>query len=463
LHGLTGSVNIFRGTAKKFIEDYHIAKDSYQSAAPSIFSQLRLKKYLVSKVEDRKNYQLLLQRIVSNTKKIKKVFVSINPTETCNLACPYCVNSYSRARISSTIMSFSQLKEIFSILDSWKIKGINVAEEAITLIGGEPLLPSTKLIVEKIALACKKRNLHLKISTNGTYLLDYLDLIKKFLNVFTYFQITIDGPREIHNQRRKNRAGIGYFDQIASGIAILLKLKRRVLLRSNFDDSNIDYLPQLAKFIKEMGWHKNINFRYNPHPVISKLSRSQDHSCSHLFNLASFYKRINLIIKKNAKVCSFIRPLDFMETEELLLRSVYLKEIITKFFPSVICCASCGAHSYTFAPNNKIYACSVTAGIKEFCLGEYYPRLKLDKINLELWKNRSANKIRSCKNCKFIFLCAGNCPLVCYIDNGSINENSLSCQKDFQKGLEVAAEILKDDIKKRILQASKHPFPAEPS
>ena len=67
-------------------------------------------------------------------------------------------------------------------------------------------------------------------------------------------QVTLDGPRELHDARRPHKDGGGTFDRIAAGVDALLEAGVPVNLRVVADRENLPRLPELAAFAEARGW-----------------------------------------------------------------------------------------------------------------------------------------------------------------------------------------------------------------
>lgn len=141
--------------------------------------------------------------------------LTIAPTMACNFRCIYCFekghygNSLMDGETQIALMNF-----IKSHLDG--VKNINV-----TWFGGEPLLGMSVIesLSEQIIALCEEKELQYQagIITNG-YLLtpENAEKLKKY-NV-RYAQVTVDGPKEIHNERRPTVNGQGTYDVIMNNL-----------------------------------------------------------------------------------------------------------------------------------------------------------------------------------------------------------------------------------------------------
>ena len=108
----------------------------------------------------------------------------------------------------------------------------------LTLYGGEPLLAENKEIVNYIVEEGVKRGYKFNAITNGYELEHYLDLLSP--TKICKLQITIDGPKAIHDTRRIHYKDYGTFDKIIHNISMALKKNIKVSVRMNTDNHNVD-------------------------------------------------------------------------------------------------------------------------------------------------------------------------------------------------------------------------------
>lgn len=150
--------------------------------------------------------------------------VTLQINRNCNLNCIYCSE---HERLED--LSYDNAVEILD-----KLKGV----KRIIISGGEPLLHKDLIPILK---ACRERFEVVAMATNAVLLSE--EMAKQIVKYVDYFDITIDGPRKIHNDIR------GHFDEIIKGI---INLKNAggsfsivtVLFKKNKDV--IDYVLTIA-------------------------------------------------------------------------------------------------------------------------------------------------------------------------------------------------------------------------
>ncbi|MEJ5351373.1 MAG: GTP 3',8-cyclase MoaA [Melioribacteraceae bacterium] len=104
-------------------------------------------------------------------------YVRISLIDKCNLNCIYCNPSNTLAKLESnkSILSYEELYRLIKIL----VRDLEVKK--IRFTGGEPLIRKDVMkFFEMISSLKQQYDFEIGITTNGTYLLDKLDGLKKF-------------------------------------------------------------------------------------------------------------------------------------------------------------------------------------------------------------------------------------------------------------------------------------------
>ena len=170
------------------------------------------------------------------------------PTLGCNFACPYC---FENAKDRKTdLMSEDVQKAIANVVDK-TIEKYGCRRVHVMWYGGEPLLGKevienlSKLLIE---IAEKhSAGYSAMIITNG-YLLDEQAVRMLERSRVYKAQITIDGPREIHNKTRILKTGAGSFDRIIENISSV-KSSISYKIRCNLNRENARHIQELQSFI----------------------------------------------------------------------------------------------------------------------------------------------------------------------------------------------------------------------
>lgn len=144
-------------------------------------------------------------------------------TEACNLRCEYCIyheHHPNHRKFSNKNMTDNIAKRsIDYILSNYRRD-----EFALTFYGGEPLInfPLMKECMEYVRNRYSNIKLSYGFTTNLTLLTD--EMIE-FFNSFNNIDIvcSIDGPKELHDNYRKNICGEGSFDIVIENFFKLIK------------------------------------------------------------------------------------------------------------------------------------------------------------------------------------------------------------------------------------------------
>lgn len=363
--------------------------------------------------KDPQEEERLLQKLFKNYQKKavdRPIKYVICPTYGCNLRCTYCFekdlpdNPHKNMDDTMLQMAFDAIKAVSNKID----KEIG----AVELFGGEPILPRNKGMVKKILDFAVENGAKITIVTNGVFAGNFIDIFQPVRENIEMLQITLDGPREIHDSRRKAPSGKGSFDEISYGISRLLDAGINVNARINIDCENIEKLPEIYNYMKDRGWTDHPNFK-------SKPSLVTDHTT---------LDYIDPIIPEDKLLEKLIGIYDsHPELEEAfgfysfkpIRHIVDILNGAPNVSPRYFNCESNLLELYIFCPDGLIYTCPESIGSESVSIGEFSPGLKLSQEGMDLWRDRDIVNIEKCRGCKFAPICGGGCPMASLeISNG---------------------------------------------
>ncbi|MDC7226244.1 MAG: radical SAM protein [Spirochaetales bacterium] len=326
------------------------------------------------------------------------------PTYTCNFNCTYCYQEGYENEKPSDYKPV--IKAFFEYVDS-EFAG---RRKYITVFGGEPLLPdpTTRAKIELIIEEANKRGLSLAFVTNGYSLESYIPMLKTAS--VRELQITIDGPADIHNQRRPLHSGKGTFSEVAAGVDAALEAGLPVNLRAVMDKENMPHLPALAELAVERGWTASKLFK-------TQLGRNYElHYCQEnsnkLYDRLSMYEDLYDLIKKHPVVMEFHRPA--YSISRFLFDNGEMPE------PLYDSCPGCKTE-WAFDYSGQIFSCTATVGKPGESLGTFYPEKTLKEDAAAAWQDRDVTSIPECRNCELRLACGGGCASAAKNRNGEIN------------------------------------------
>jgi len=363
------------------------------------------------------------------------------PTYQCNLRCIYCFEK----DLHSNPHKFMNSK----ILDD----AINAAEKisekysgvinSVELFGGEPLLLRTKSLVNKILEFAKRKDATITIITNGVRAKDYIDILSPLKKNIDILQITVDGPPQIHDKRRKYPSGKGSFNEISKSIDALLKNDINTNVRVNIDNTNINYLPQLYEYAINKNWLKHSNFSV-------RLALVEDHSTLDFNNIIIPQEKL---LEKLVKIYDSYPKLEDLFGFYIFKPLRHILDIVNgapNVSPKFFNCESNLLELNIFCPDGYIYACGESIGNTKIAIGKFSPELHFYEDKKNMWTERTILNIEKCRSCKFAPICGGGCmysSILIFKDN-----NTPVCER-YQEVLDTFLKLRGEKILKKFINS----------
>jgi uncharacterized protein len=190
------------------------------------------------------------------------------PTEQCNFRCTYCYEEFAIGRMKRPTVE--------GLMHLISARADGSCDLALSWFGGEPLL-ATDIILEVCAHARARfascgRSYIGHITTNAYRLSP--DLFLRLLDVgVRKYQITLDGPREVHNRTRLRRDGRGTFDRIWENLLAISEIADKndtepfeVSLRLHYDGRSVALISPLIEDLEKYFAKPNY-FQVNLHEL----------------------------------------------------------------------------------------------------------------------------------------------------------------------------------------------------
>ncbi len=423
INTLSGAVDIIDDKTKNILDKKLIPDDI------DIVKKLKDRFYIFDNIDEERKFFLDKQNIFNHLEERKQSGLVLCPTYSCNLRCPYCFQD-DDLHTKNDVMSVEQVEAAFSVMDSYFKPMRQLNDYAVGLFGGEPLQGKTKGIVEYIFNKCRKLSKQIFITTNGTNIKSYLNLLKQFKDLLLPIQITIDGPKQIHDQLRIYPNKSGSFDIISKNIDLLLENKITVRIRVNIGDNNVKNLPELLNYFEEKKWTENNYFSVHLAPVTS-----------HQENGICATPEIEIF----DKICELFDDLSILKTRykttfgsdmfRLIghINRIFYNKTIPRSLPSVAYCEAALLELISMGPDNHIYFCGEILGNKEFSAGTYYPKANINEDVISQWFNRTVCTIEGCSDCNIALFCGGGCPVAALKQNGNARTPHCGNKKEVVK------------------------------
>jgi uncharacterized protein len=344
--------------------------------SPSTIDALKRRGYLTEKtVDEEEAYFSEVATKLHNLSSLRKTSYIFMPTYNCNLRCFYCFQDHMRTKPEfKHLLHTMQPEVVDQIFDAIpKIDKLHGWDEKhgqprrrLGFFGGEPLLeenyPIVKYIMEK---AASMGGATFNAITNGTDLHIYRELLGEGLNRISSIQITLDGPKHEHDQRRIYADKSGSFERIAHNITMALDLGVHVSVRMNIDRNNIKDLPELAREIVQRKWDAYTNFSAYVAPIHAANENTEKKTT---FNAWTLQKAVDDLRTQEPAMRVISHPDDGMKHRAL---QIFKGDEAMQDPIRLMNASFCGAHTgmYLFDAFGDIYACWERTGDKQIRIG----------------------------------------------------------------------------------------------
>ena len=234
-------------------------RESFETGVERDFIDLLERKHvLIAKGGDERG--LLIKQFQRNCSCYGKadIAITICPTLACNFDCKYC---FENTQNQSTVIQDHIIEKLIEF-----IKKMAVSEKVyVSWYGGEPTLAFDT--IQTITTKIMDEGLKLKsdIATNGYLLTKNKIQALNDLNIEAV-QITLDGPRQVHDKRRCLKGGGATYNRIIRNIDTLMNsdYKGACNIRVNVDKTNIDTYVELREELLERYPDSNVTVYASP-------------------------------------------------------------------------------------------------------------------------------------------------------------------------------------------------------
>ena len=329
-------------------------------------------------------------------------------TDACNLRCGYC---YFLSNMEKNY-KFSQMTEKTAIeairMFSRCIKK-SIAEghkeQHIVLYGGEPTTNKKTLIASLRFISSSKKNgslpsnIGVTINTNGT-LLDE-EIIEEAKKSNAIIAISIDGPKDIHNQMRVDISGNGSFDRVIQSYHLAISFGAKVGICVTIDKHNLYEAQNIINWLADALKVKGLGFNIL---IENKTSNPNDYAYYSQEVATQLINCYRIAREKGVY-------------EDRIMRRV--KNFIEKT-PVLSDCGGCGLQ-IVVSPDRKIGVCQAFCGSKEYFVSESMESFEPTEHPFwKEWRKRSPLSMKECQSCIALGNCGGGCPYNAYKIKGSI-------------------------------------------
>ncbi|RXK85853.1 radical SAM protein [Filimonas effusa] len=347
--------------------------------------------------ENEKEFQFVIQENEANN--INTLGMVIHTSANCQLGCSYCGQQHSKKNIPQDVK-----QRIFTYITN-KLKTGKFKFVFVTWHGGEPLmsLSDLRLMSKEIIKICQEFNVAYlsKMITNG------LSLKPSIFNELFHelkiidFQITIDGPKEFHDNRRFTKEGqLGTFDIILKNILGICAsptypvYERPIGIRINIDKTNGSYIPGFIDLLAENKLHDKIQINFRPveNYVNNKFKDSNGFSKEE-------YAQVEIDLLLHTLKAGFSVDSVLPERKYDACMAVLKDHIALDIFGNVFPCYNFAYTKHLLEQENKI-------GNLLFDEETFN-----NDVPLRKWYSTLETEREECFRCNMLPVCGGYCPL----------------------------------------------------
>lgn len=311
------------------------------------------------------------------------ISVTISPTLKCNMNCFYC---YENAHKNELLLDAETSNKIVSYVKSRTPKNGSLN---ITWFGGEPLLSIDQIstLSKQFITFCKEKSTKYsaQMVSNGFLLSRKIALALQSHKV-SNIQITLDGPRKLHNKIRRNkenRKTADSFDRIIENIvenSDILKFSVRI----NATKQNISFIPQLIDQLDNLNVPKStLVYLY---PVFPS---KQEKTSRFAFTKEEYGS-------KEAELTKYIFEKGF--------------RIQNSFKRKSLVCTAVNENSFMIDAKGDLLKCEHDFGDPKASYANISSPNISDVENYDKWINYSPFNYPECLDCKLLPICLSSCP-----------------------------------------------------
>lgn len=339
---------------------------------------------------------------------VDQLVIHFLPTIGCQLSCSYCFeNGAERSQTISDDLLGKSVEWVAEYLNKFPA----ITNIKFVLFGGEPL--TRKEVIKKAlpqfaALAKeKKRSFQTELVSNGELLdREFAEFLAQ--HNWQRFQVTLDGPREIHNAKRFGNNKRPTFDRIVSNIERVLHdgCIPKIDVRINYDAKSAIHVPELIEFLSGLEHADRMQLSLGQLVETFNGPSSQP-------GLASFSES-DKGAKAMLSLWSLAKEKGFKIPEE---------------YSSGPWCVATEKHTVVIQPSGGLQKCICTVGRQEYDFSsvDSLPENYAQDVRFEKFKRTDQCKE---EECPFMPVCGGGCPWDSIVANGEKGFEMRFCEKE---------------------------------
>lgn len=382
-----------------------------------LMKDLRRGRFLIDDGEDELEQLELVNQMARFDS--RSLSLTIAPTMDCNLDCRYCFEERNRDSMTADVAD--------KVVEFVRKRVDTLALVRVCWYGGEPLFAAGRLfdLSRRIRAVCDDGNCRYTATmiSNG-YLLDRAMAERLKEQQVTDVQLTLDGPREVHDARRPLADGSGSWDVILDNIGQVVGLLR-VNVRINVDQKNTDRVAELLETLEHRGLRDKLAVYFGKLEASTSVCQNIAEDC--LDNRAFSLAEIELF-------------------QQALGRGFAIGKLPR---PSPAFCGAVKTSSFLVDPRGRLYKCWNEVGTPERSLGPIDQKIDILHPELYPWLTSSPFKKKQCRRCNILPLCMGGCPMGEQGNGQTSTDNCTTWKYNLDQMLELIAQSRMRMIRER--------------
>lgn len=313
-------------------------------------------------------------------------------THNCNYHCTYCYEKSYQKNQTIAPEQIGNIDEFYKIYTSHY--GMEKNYGSVSIIGGEPLLPANREVLETIHNVWN--DIPVRYTTNGTYIRHFGDILGNIRKL--KLVVSLDGTKEMHLAKRLT-TDPDYYDKTIDGIKWAVEKGIDTSILSVFHPEYVDKYPMFFDLLESLGWGSKSNISLAFAPKMN--SGCDDLSREYVLKTADSIKRLKRIDARinNADILKLI-PGAFS-----LARCLEKADALSSY-----ACGALQLSNFAFSPDGYVYFCNTTR-CPEARVGRFFPDIFVDFSAIERLRKRTFENFSECRECDYKLICACGCPI----------------------------------------------------
>lgn len=191
-----------------------------------------------------------------------ELYIVVQPSSNCQLGCGYCGQEHSPGNLAD-----AEAMKIVTFAES-KISEGSYSRMRVGFFGGEPLIGKKQLVQLGKALKkmCVDRGVAFssKLVTNGVAMNEGLiEDLRLDVSIDTV-EVTIDGPKALHDAARPHKMGLSSYDLILRSIGRVNWRDGELVIRVNVTSESAHHVEKLIDDLTDLGLNRFSSLYFSP-------------------------------------------------------------------------------------------------------------------------------------------------------------------------------------------------------